>query len=69
MTLPVQSDASELVSLCHWFRCTDLLTGKFRRVLEINEARARREAALDLGCCESVVRVEPCGGLVSLGLA
>lgn len=58
MALPVQSDASELKSLISWYRCVHLGTSKTLDVLELNPARARREAALEFGCCETRIRVE-----------
>jgi hypothetical protein len=63
-----RSDLSELTDLARLFRCENVTTGAYRNVLEVNEARARRQAALEMGCCESRVRVVPCA-LESRGAA
>ena len=69
MALPARSTLAELAKLARRFRCYDVRSDRFRDVIEVNEARARREASLALGCCESRIRVEAVAGLQTLGVA
>ena len=74
MHLPTRSSLAELATLARKFRCYDTRARfdqpRFRDTVEINEARARREAALSLRCSEEFIRVEPLPtGLSGLGIA
>ncbi len=63
LSLHARSTLAELATLARWFRCYDLRERpdqpRFKDVFEVNESRARREAALKLGCSELHIRVEP----------
>jgi len=72
MHLPTRSSLAELATLARRFRCYAVRSrsGTFMDVVELNESRARREAALYLGCSEAAIRVEPVAtALNGLGLA
>lgn len=74
LSLTPRSTLHELAQLAKRFRCYDLRAlpdkPRFRDVVEVNAARARREAALSLGCSEVHIRVEEVvGALKSLEVA
>jgi hypothetical protein len=74
LTLPARSSLAELAQLARRWRCYDTRARhdqpRFRDVIEVNAARARREASLSLGCSELHIRVEPVAtALNGLGVA
>jgi len=60
--LVARSSLAELATLARLYRCYDIRERhdqpRFRDVIEVNPARARREASLSLGCSELHIRVE-----------
>lgn len=69
LPLHARSTLAELAQFAGRFRCYNVRSGRFCDVIEVNEARARREASLKLGCSELYIRVEPVAGLRSLQVA
>lgn len=74
LPLPARSTLADLAQLARRYRAYDVRARhdqpRFRDIVEINPARARREAALVLRCSEEFIRVEEVvGALTSLELA
>lgn len=73
LPLHARSTLAELAQLASWRRCYDMRARadqpRFRDIYEVNDARAKREASISMGCPAHLIRVEPLPALKSLQVA